>query len=813
MRFAVLIMCVWSAAGQNLYRIEAFAGSEFAGDGKSALAAPLLQPQGIAVERDGSILVADAADHRVRRITPAGFIQTVAGDGVPGFGGDTLPAKASRLQTPYGVAVGPNGEIYIADLGNGRVRVIGPDGVIRTFAGGGETVPADLPIRAADARLLQPRNVALDSTGAVYISDFSANRVFRVSPNGMLLPVAGTGEPGDSTAGAPAIRSKLKGPAGLALDAAGTLYVADSGNRRVRKIANGWMESVTDAKGNTLDFGAVTSLTLDRTGRLHTAGGMRIPIVGPTGILASVNVAADEVLIDTSGRLLTVAHRQVRWIYQDTSVRLLAGSGLGAFVGDGSTPEEWRFQRPAALTRDASGHLYIADSGNGRIRRIANGKSLSTVTEGLGQPAGFAFNSSNLLYFSDSKPGIIYGMDRGGRLQLFSRGGGSKPFRNPSGLAFDARGDLYVADTGNNLIRKVTPDGFVSTVAGGGTSVRDGFALSLELKSPAGLAISPEGEIWFTETGRLRKLSIDGYVQTIAGVPVVDPKGIGFDSKSRLWIADAGAHRILRLSGRDKWEIVAGQGDRGFSGDDGPALQAMLDSPSDVWPEIDGSILIADTGNHRIRRITPVPDAPPAVVVPPAELVLASFRIFHAGTLKLGAVAPGQIVYIDCDQTPPPGAFEVRFGSEPARILSVEGVRIAAIVPRLAEYGPVEVSINDATGRWAAGPAEIAALAPAVVGGIENENGSVNGAEAPALRGSIVTLYITGEGNSAEPAVTAELAGIESQVVAAERLNDRPGIFKISLQVPGGFLPSGSLRLQIWVNGVKAAEDVNVICQ
>ena len=108
MRFVVFMLCVCSAAGQSLYRIEPFAGTEYAGDGRAAIFAPLLQPQGIAVERDGSIVVADAADHRIRRITPAGIIHTVAGDGIAGFRGDGSPATGSRLQTPYGIAIGLN---------------------------------------------------------------------------------------------------------------------------------------------------------------------------------------------------------------------------------------------------------------------------------------------------------------------------------------------------------------------------------------------------------------------------------------------------------------------------------------------------------------------------------------------------------------------------------------------------------------------------------------------------------------------------------------------------------------------------------
>ena len=376
-----------------------------------------------------------------------------------------------------------------------RVRVISVDGMISTFAGGGEIVPADLPIRATEAKLVQPRNVAVDRTGAVYISDFGGNKVYRVTSDGMLSTIAGTGE-------------KLSGPAGLAIDSNGALLVADSGNHCIRKIVNGSMETITDSARNPLDFGAVTSIALDAAGRLHAAGGTRILVVTSAGTVGAIETPADEVFIDASGRLLTAAYRQVR-SYEGSTVKILAGSGSGGFAGDGSSPDEWRI--PASDRNDPGrgGTLYIADTANGRVRRIASDGSLSTVAAGLGYPGYFALDRSNLLYFSDSKTGTIHMIDRAGRLQVFSRGSGAKPFRAPTGIAFDARGDLFVADTGNNLIRKITPDGFVSTVAGGGSSEKDGFGLSLELKSPVGLAVSPEGEIWFTETTRLRKLTSD----------------------------------------------------------------------------------------------------------------------------------------------------------------------------------------------------------------------------------------------------------------------------------------------------------------
>ena len=516
MRFLMLAFVAVAAHAETLYRVEAFAGSNYAGDDQPALIAPLVQPQGLAVDRDGSIIVADAGDSRVRRILPNGLIATVA----------------SGLRTPYGVAVGPNRETYIADLGNNWVRLVQPDGTVTTFAGGGDKVPlSGTPLKATDAKMDQPRNIAVDYSGNVYISDFGANRIYRVTTDGLLTVWMETG---------------LRNPAGLAVDGAGAIYVADSGNHRVQKIMNGRTDPLIT------DFGAVTSIALDGAGRLYAAGGDHVAVITPWGEVSSLKIPADEVFIDAAGRLLTVAYRQVR-SYLNGNTTILAGNGFGSYFGDGRPRDQWRFQSPTGVARDQGGNLYIADTTNGRVRRVAPDGSLSTLSAALGQPAYFAFDQANLLYFSEARSGTIYTIDRAGKLQVFSQGSGAKPFRSPGGIGFDLRGDLYVADTGNGLLRRVTPDGFVSTVAGGGSSEQDGFGLSLQLKNPCGIAVDADGAVWFTETMRLRKLTPDGKVTTLPGIPLVDARGLHFDSAGRLLIADAGGHRHSPC--HDRWQM------------------------------------------------------------------------------------------------------------------------------------------------------------------------------------------------------------------------------------------------------------------
>jgi len=186
------------------------------------------------------------AINRIRRISPDGSIQTVAGNGLPGYKGDGGLASQSQLNSPYGLALDPSGNLYVADLGNAVVRRVGADGVIQTIAGGGSTAPSALSAttRAIDVKLNAPRNIAADSSGVVYISDFGLHEIFMVGPNGVIKVIAGDGTPGSVGDGGPSIAAELRFPAGLALDSSGALYIADSGNSRVRKIVKGVITSL-----------------------------------------------------------------------------------------------------------------------------------------------------------------------------------------------------------------------------------------------------------------------------------------------------------------------------------------------------------------------------------------------------------------------------------------------------------------------------------------------------------------------------------------------------------------------------------------
>lgn len=210
----------------------------FNGDGIQATSAQLASPRGVAVDEAGSVYISDTLNHRIRKVDPSGIITTVAGTGAAGFSGDGGQATSAQLSQPRGVDVDGAGNVYIADLGNERVRKVDPNGVITTLAGTGVGGFSGDGGQATAAQLNDPEDVAADAAGSVYISDFNNERVRKVDPNGIITTVAGTGVAGFSGDGGQAVAARLDGPVGLALDGSASLYIGDFSNHRVRKVTN-----------------------------------------------------------------------------------------------------------------------------------------------------------------------------------------------------------------------------------------------------------------------------------------------------------------------------------------------------------------------------------------------------------------------------------------------------------------------------------------------------------------------------------------------------------------------------------------------
>ncbi|MEV0924497.1 RICIN domain-containing protein [Streptomyces spongiicola] len=340
--------------GNSAPPISTVAGTGVAGshgDHGPAVSAQLNRPSGIAVDGTGSLYVADYS-HRVRKITSDGTISTVAGTGVAGFGGDGGPAASAQLNYPRGLAVDGADAVYIADGNNHRVRKITPDGTISTVAGTGSVGFGGDGGPATSARLHTPLSVAVDGAGDLYIADHGNHRIRKVTADGTISTVAGTGAAGFSGDGGPAASARLHNPYAVAVDGTGDLHVADCGNQRVRKITpDGTISTVagTGSVGFGGDGGPATSA------RLHTP------------LSVAVDGAGDLHIAD-------YGNHRVRKITPDGTISTVAGTGAAGFGGDGGPPASAQLNNPFGLAVDCVDTLLIADHANNRVRRVASAK-------------------------------------------------------------------------------------------------------------------------------------------------------------------------------------------------------------------------------------------------------------------------------------------------------------------------------------------------------------------------------------------------------------------------------------------------------
>jgi sugar lactone lactonase YvrE len=351
-----------------------------------------------------------------------GTITTVAGTGQPGFSGDNGPAAEAQLDDPFGIAIDAAGNVFIGDGANSRVRKVSPDGIITTVAGNGVSGFSGDGGPATEARLAGALWLASDRVGNLYLSDWSHNRVRKVSPDGIITTVAGTGPttdeaPGDYTGdGGPATAARLYYPQGLAVDAAGNLFIADSENHRIRKVRpDGTITTVAgsgptgpDKGSSTGDGGPAIAATLRGPMCLAVdgSGNLFFTEKDPLGTSAAVGG-------------YTGPRFQVRKVSADGIITTVASNGVKGFSGDGGLAMEASLDNPSGVAVDMAGNLFIADYNNYRVRKVDPNGMISTV-------AGTGMNP----YVGDGVLATATGL------------------RGPEGLVIDAAGNLLISDSG-----------------------------------------------------------------------------------------------------------------------------------------------------------------------------------------------------------------------------------------------------------------------------------------------------------------------------------------------------------------------------
>ena len=320
----------------------------YSGDGGPATAASLSGAVGVAVDAAGNLYIADTSSNRIRKVTPGGTITTVAGNGGAVYSGDGGPATAASLNWPSGLAVDAAGNLYIADNHNHRIRKATAGGTITTAAGNGQQGYSGDGGPATAASLNSPYAVAVDSAGNLYIVDSNNNRIRKVASDGTITTAAGNGQQGYSGDGGPATAASLGSPGGVAVDSAGNLYIADSSNLRIRKVTSGGTITTlagNGAQGYSGDGGPATAASL----------------WGPSCV--AVDAAGNLYFADTW-------NSRIRKVALGGTITTVAGNGRMAYSGDGGPPTAAALNLPQGVAVDAASNLYISDYFNYRIRKV-----------------------------------------------------------------------------------------------------------------------------------------------------------------------------------------------------------------------------------------------------------------------------------------------------------------------------------------------------------------------------------------------------------------------------------------------------------
>jgi sugar lactone lactonase YvrE len=435
--------------------------SGFGGDGGPATSALLNRPTYIAVDAAGNLYIADFRNQRVRKVTPDRLITTVAGNGELGFSGDGGPATSAQLNSPTGVAVDAAGNLYIADSLNQRVRKVTPDGLINTVAGNGALGFSGDGGPATSAQLNSPEGIAVDSAGNLYIVDSFNQRVRKVSPSGVISTVAGNGASGFSGDGGPATSAQLNDPKGIAVDDAGNLYVADTGNHRIRKVGSRRVKAF-EPSGSKRDFngdGKIDVLWRDITGSVSMW--LMDGYTFATNSLIA-NVSATWTIVE-SGDFNGDGKADILW--RDTggnmSIWLMDGISITGYDYPGNMPMTWAIAGVADFNGDGKADILWRDTLGNVLMWFMNGPTIANYNFIGNVWAGWTIVGSGD-FNGDGKADILW-RDTAGDVSIWLMDDGiitsyGKPENMPTTSTIAAIGDFNGNGTADILWRDITGD-------------------------------------------------------------------------------------------------------------------------------------------------------------------------------------------------------------------------------------------------------------------------------------------------------------------------------------------------------------------
>ena len=642
-RTRVAIRCILLNAAALAAAAQPYVISTYAGGAP----APPIAAIALAADEHGNLYFVDGygydraagRSNSVFRIDSSGVITRIAGNSRTGFSGDAGPATSAALYSPLAVAVDRTGSVFIVDSGNQRVRRVSPEGTITTVAGGGSAVLGDGG-PATHGQLNYPSSIAIDSAGSLFIGELG--RVRKVTPDGVITTVAGGG-PNDPASGGPATSVQLTNAIGVAVDTAGDLFIADqnfdsdSYSFLLRKVSpDGTISTLPPVAGC-----CNAAIAVDAGGNLLVASGPSVLKISPAGVQTVVAGNGSYGAPSGDGRLATQAQlngptaialgpagdlfladntgRNVRVVTPDGIIHALSSIPASAPPpsGDGGPAIGAQLQLAvtglsvqSGLAADSAGNLYIAETGAHRIRKVSPDGTITTVA-GVGVPR--CSGPTTCLPLGDGGPAT------------------SAALSYPTSVAVDSFGNLFIADSVNARVRKVSPDGIITTFAGDGNAPAyprnggDGGPATSAPVLPVSVAVDGAGNLFISEGNYadVRKVSADGTISTVLAPNTALPyfgviTAVTVDRTGNLFVGgflcDSGDNcndAIRRISPSGSVTLIAGGSNSyplqagGSIGDGGPAIQAQIGFISSLAVDAGGNIFVADLVGYRIRKIDP----------------------------------------------------------------------------------------------------------------------------------------------------------------------------------------------------------------
>jgi len=603
-----------------------------------AVDANLNNPVAVALDSSGNYYIAASSQNRVFKVNSSGLLTVLAGNGLPGYGGDGVAGGAANamLNNPQSLAVDAAGNVYIADTNNNVIRKVDTSNTITTIAGTQGTC-------GTTATFCSPSGVAADAAGNLFIADSNDFEVKKLVLSSNVVSIfAGNGTPGYTGDGGSPTAAELYYPSGVAVDTAGDVFIADTYNFVIREVVKS-------------------------TGKIKTVAGNNALGQGFSGDGAAATSAqiyyVYQLAVNGTGTTVTIADGQynsrIRQFTVGGKINTIAGSGSVGFCGDGALATAACLYYPQGVALDSSGTVYVADNNNERIRTFTVGGNINTIAGNGSTTEATVVNgvipSGVDLYYpwavTEDPSGNIFVADQynqmvrelvqssglvntfaGNGTYGFTGDGGpatAAEFAYPSGVARDSSGNIYIADESNCVIRMVNPAGTISTFAGIGTNAPSpscgysgdgGPATSAQLNVPYTVYVDSKNNVYIPDTNNhVVRVVTGGTITTIAGIPgqpgysgdggpatsakLNVPAAVALDGAGNIYIADSSNHRIREINAATGIiSTVAGNGACAFSGD-GIAIENSLCYPYGLWTDVNGNLFIADASNNRLRWV------------------------------------------------------------------------------------------------------------------------------------------------------------------------------------------------------------------